>query len=530
MRFELGPCQPEDPAPTVLELQPEERQIRECSGEPRFAVTHLHEQRAVRPQMSCRVRKDATRDIETVGAGPQREIRLVTILAWQLRHLGVAHIGRVGDDDIVAAPGHRPVQVAFEELHAASNAVPRDVAAREFQGSWRYVHCVDPDLRKRMCAGDRDAPRSGAEIKHATNASWIHPRPERGEYQLREGRAWHDHPGIHLELESREPHPPHQVCRGYPLVDALGEGREHGCALPRFRPLVVRDCCIGVIEAEHMKHKGGRIVERCAGAVTVHEAGALELRRTEPDQLRNARVRRQPLRLLRGHGAHLRCGIIAPLPDPVSPQPRMSVRPLLIGAVAIVAFAVGVLLARSWQGGSPEAPQRATEITPPRELPAVSLIDQDGEPLQAAFFRAGWTLVFFGFTRCPDICPTTLATLAQARASLGDLPVAQQPRVLLVSVDPEYDRAPLLRDYVRFYDPAFLAATGDPSAVASVAAGFGVPYAKVATDSDTYTVDHGAGVFFVAPDGIAAYSSAPHDAAVLAHDYRLVLARHGRNR
>ena len=76
-------------------------------------------------------------------------------------------------------------------------------------------------------------------------------------------------------------------------------------------------------------------------------------------------------------------------------------------------------------------------------------------------------------------------------------------------------------------DPAFLAATGEPPAVAAVAAGFGVPYAKVASGADAYTVDHGAGVFFVAPDGIAAYSSAPHDPAVLARDYRLLLAPHG---
>ena len=205
----------------------------------------------------------------------------------------------------------------------------------------------------------------------------------------------------------------------------------------------------------------------------------------------------------------------------------MSARPLLIGAVAIVAFAVGAILARGWQGRLPEAPERATEIAPPRPLPPVSLVDQDGQPLDATFFAHGWTIVFFGFTRCPDVCPTTLATLARTRAALADLPATQQPRVLLVSVDPEHDRGPLLADYVRHFDPAFLAATGEPRAVAVVAAGFGVPYARVASGADAYTVDHGAGIFFVAPDGIAAYSSAPHDPAVLARDYRLLLARHG---
>ena len=112
--------------------------------------------------------------------------------------------------------------------------------------------------------------------------------------------------------------------------------------------------------------------------------------------------------------------------------------------------------------------------------PRSPLSDQDGKPLDATFFTRGWTLVFFGFTRCPDVCPTTLATLARTRATLTDLPTGQQPRVLLVSVDPEHDQASLLADYVRHFDPSFHAATGDPTAVATVAAGFGVPYAKVA--------------------------------------------------
>jgi protein SCO1/2 len=208
----------------------------------------------------------------------------------------------------------------------------------------------------------------------------------------------------------------------------------------------------------------------------------------------------------------------------------MSARPLLIGAIAIVAFAVGVLLARGWPVASSAAPETATEIDPPRPLPAIALIDQDGKPLNANFFRNGWTLVFFGFTRCPDVCPTTLATLAQTRAALADLPAAVQPRVLLVSVDPEHDRAPLLKDYVQRFDPTFRAASGDPSAIAAVASGFGVSYAKIALDSDGYTVDHGAGIFFIAPDGIAAYSGAPHDAAALARDFRRVLARRGTGR
>jgi protein SCO1/2 len=133
--------------------------------------------------------------------------------------------------------------------------------------------------------------------------------------------------------------------------------------------------------------------------------------------------------------------------------------------------------------------------------------------------------VFFGFTNCPDICPTTLATLAQLTRQLTDLPAGQRPAVLMVSVDPERDDAERLRAYVKFFDPAFIGATGDLQAVAAAAAAFGVPYAKVSLPEGGYTMDHGSGVFIVGPSGgIVAYLSGPHDAAVMARDFRKVVA------
>jgi protein SCO1/2 len=208
----------------------------------------------------------------------------------------------------------------------------------------------------------------------------------------------------------------------------------------------------------------------------------------------------------------------------------MNARPPLIGVLAIVAFALGLSFVRGCRGPAMAAPERATEFAGPRALPPMPLIDQDGRPFDAARLRRGWTLVFFGFTRCPDVCPTTLAALARTRAALADLPQAQQPRVLLISVDPEHDTPERVAAYVHSFDPDFLGATGDPAAVAAVAAAFGVPHAKVAAEADSYTVDHGSGIFFVAPEGLVAYSSAPHDAEALARDFRRVLARHGTRR
>jgi protein SCO1/2 len=208
----------------------------------------------------------------------------------------------------------------------------------------------------------------------------------------------------------------------------------------------------------------------------------------------------------------------------------MAARPLRIGILAIVAFAAGLFLARAFWSPSPAPPQaeRATIFPAPRALPALDLADQDGRALGPDFFSDKWTLVFFGFTNCPDICPTTLATLAQLERQLADLPAGERPGVLLVSVDPERDDPARLAAYVKFFDPAFTGATGTPQAVAHAAEAFGVPYAKVSLPEGGYTMDHGSGVFVVGPTGgIVAYMSGPHDAIVMARDYRRIVAYAG---
>ena len=205
----------------------------------------------------------------------------------------------------------------------------------------------------------------------------------------------------------------------------------------------------------------------------------------------------------------------------------MAARPLRIGILVIVAFAAGLILARVLTPARVELPQteRATVFPTARALPTLDLTGQDGQPLPADFLSGHWTLVFFGFTQCPDICPTTLAVLAQAGRQLTDLPQAEQPRVLLVSVDPERDTPERLAAYVRFFDPGFIGATGSLEAIAATAAAFGVPYAKVTMPEGGYTMDHGSGIFVVGPTGgIVAYLSAPHDAGVISRDYRKLLA------
>jgi protein SCO1/2 len=196
-------------------------------------------------------------------------------------------------------------------------------------------------------------------------------------------------------------------------------------------------------------------------------------------------------------------------------------------ALGIVAFVVGLVVARTvLHEREPALPalENATIYAPPRPLPPLDLVGKDGQALGPDFFKGRWTLVFFGFTHCPDVCPTTLAVLKQVHRSLATLPTAQQPRVLLASVDHERDTPAQLRAYVEFFDPTFLGATGTAEAVSQAAAAFAVPYAKVPLPGGGYTMDHGAGVFTVSPSGaIIAYTSPPLSAEVMARDFRKIL-------
>ena len=125
-----------------------------------------------------------------------------------------------------------------------------------------------------------------------------------------------------------------------------------------------------------------------------------------------------------------------------------------------------------------------------------------GKVLTDQDFRGQYLLIDFGYTTCPDVCPTTLLKLAQVDKLLGD--DAKNLQVLFISVDPDRDTPEVLRHYVTSFDPAFLGLTGSKAAIDSVTGKYHVKYAYVGKDSPDdmdYTVDHTSAVFFMGPDG-----------------------------
>ena len=174
-------------------------------------------------------------------------------------------------------------------------------------------------------------------------------------------------------------------------------------------------------------------------------------------------------------------------------------RSTLLVLVAALAAGLGLYAAERYFAPSTGAPGVRQEqlkavrlIHPPRELSPFQLTRSDGSRLGPEQLRGHWTVVFLGFTHCPDVCPTTLGTLAKAQKSWRSLPESTRPRLLFVSVDPERDTPALTGDYVKFFDPDTIAATADAEPLANFAATLGLVYMKVPLDDGNYSMDHSA--------------------------------------
>ncbi|HEU5437603.1 MAG TPA: SCO family protein [Telluria sp.] len=164
-------------------------------------------------------------------------------------------------------------------------------------------------------------------------------------------------------------------------------------------------------------------------------------------------------------------------------------------------FAVlAILLALGLSACSKPASFQNTDVTGLRYAEDFALTDHNGVPRNLASFRGKVVLVFFGYTQCPDVCPTTMVELANVMKELG--PKADQVQVLFVTVDPERDTQQLLAEYVPAFDKRFLGLRGDAAATAKVAKEFKIYYAKVpGKQPGSYSMDHTAGSYVFDKDG-----------------------------
>jgi protein SCO1/2 len=202
---------------------------------------------------------------------------------------------------------------------------------------------------------------------------------------------------------------------------------------------------------------------------------------------------------------------------------RIIVLATLAIAAAGAGVAAGVWYTQAGRGGV----NVATVLDAPRPIPDFSLVDEHGQAVTPADLRGRWTLLFFGFTHCPDVCPMTLQVLARALHSFDDLPVEQRPVARFVSVDPERDTPEQLARYLDAFDADIHGLTGAPGAIAALAQGLGIAYARVdAPDGRGYTMDHSAALLLLDPDArLVAVFTPPHDARAIAADLRSIGGR-----
>jgi protein SCO1/2 len=182
--------------------------------------------------------------------------------------------------------------------------------------------------------------------------------------------------------------------------------------------------------------------------------------------------------------------------------------------------------AGAWVGHrlQPKPPELSagTWLPQPRELGEFALVDHHGKAFNRASLSGQASLVFFGFTHCPDVCPSTLAMLAQTVKQ----PQMDPLRVVLVSVDPERDTPAALSDYLGLFDPRFVGVTGSRDQIERLTKTMGVASARVDLPGGGYTMDHSAVIFLLDDRGrMVAVFTAPFDAERIAEDVRQVASR-----
>ncbi len=169
--------------------------------------------------------------------------------------------------------------------------------------------------------------------------------------------------------------------------------------------------------------------------------------------------------------------------------------------------------------------QQGTLLPSAKPIAEFSLIDQNGDAFTLENLKHQWTFVFFGYTHCPDVCPTSLSMLGQMMRLLEQNPALETlPRGLFVSVDPERDTPELLAKFIPYFHPDFIGATGNPEELQKLTRQLGILYMKSGgSTEDDYLVDHSAAIILFDPDGkFHALFGMPHDAKLIASEFIMI--------
>jgi protein SCO1/2 len=198
-------------------------------------------------------------------------------------------------------------------------------------------------------------------------------------------------------------------------------------------------------------------------------------------------------------------------------------RRLLIFAVLITALGAGLAIGAWIQGRSVSLEDiNATVLEPPAKLDEFELMTHLGSPFTLDSLQGKWTFMFFGYTHCPDICPTTMGTLTQMDKILLEQDAELARQVVFVSVDPERDTIEKLSQYVPYFDPSYIGVTGNRANINRFTRKLGILHIRSGEEgSDDYLVNHSSSILLFNLDGSlrALFSGLPHNASDLADNF-----------
>lgn len=208
---------------------------------------------------------------------------------------------------------------------------------------------------------------------------------------------------------------------------------------------------------------------------------------------------------------------------------------LLVALIAVAGLGIGAATSfylrqadESAQSGGLAGGFATARVLPQaRAITDFALTDMHGDTFNKARLLGRWHVVFFGFTNCPDVCPLTLATLAQALELKPEL--RQSLGTLFISVDPKRDAQDALKEYVAYFDEQFMGVTGDHLQLTALTRQLGTLYVidPEAEGGNQYTVDHGASLIVMNPDGaMVGDIPPPHEAGALARDLERIISNH----
>ncbi len=169
----------------------------------------------------------------------------------------------------------------------------------------------------------------------------------------------------------------------------------------------------------------------------------------------------------------------------------------------------------------------ATLLETPLTVPEFKLVDQHGNSFTGDRFKGRWSFVFFGYTNCPDVCPTTLSVLVQMEKQLQQFKDLEKPAYVFISIDPDRDTPEHLAQYMTYFHQDFLGVTGSLEQLQQMTKPLGIFYEKNNRENESdYSMSHSSAILLIDTEGrLRALTSPPHDATAMVSDYRYIVAQ-----